>query len=60
LTHLSEFDPRKSRIAELRFFGGLTLAGTDDVREFRRCSAATVALSRPRDAALTGPDAHGR
>ena len=28
LTQLSEFDPRKGRIAELRFFGGLTLEET--------------------------------
>jgi RNA polymerase sigma factor (TIGR02999 family) len=28
LTHLAQFDPRKSRIAELRFFGGLSLAET--------------------------------
>jgi RNA polymerase sigma factor (TIGR02999 family) len=31
LTRLSAFDPRKSRIAELRFFGGLSLAETGDV-----------------------------
>ena len=30
LTRLSEFDPRKSRIAELRFFGGLSLKETGD------------------------------
>jgi RNA polymerase sigma factor (TIGR02999 family) len=28
LTRLSEFDPRKARIAELRFFGGLSLPET--------------------------------
>jgi RNA polymerase sigma factor (TIGR02999 family) len=31
LTRLSEFDPRKSRIAELRFFGGLSLQETAHV-----------------------------
>jgi RNA polymerase sigma factor (TIGR02999 family) len=31
LTRLAEFDPRKSRIAELRFFGGLSLAETAEV-----------------------------
>jgi RNA polymerase sigma factor (TIGR02999 family) len=31
LTRLAEFDPRKSRIAELRFFGGLSLAETGEV-----------------------------
>ena len=30
LTRLAEFDPRKSRIAELRFFGGLSLKETGD------------------------------
>jgi RNA polymerase sigma factor (sigma-70 family) len=25
LTRLAEFDPRKSRLAELRFFGGLSI-----------------------------------
>jgi RNA polymerase sigma factor (TIGR02999 family) len=31
LTHLAEFDPRKSQIAELRFFGGLSLAETGEL-----------------------------
>ncbi len=31
LTGLAAFDPRKSRIAELRFFGGLSLEETGDV-----------------------------
>jgi RNA polymerase sigma factor (TIGR02999 family) len=31
LRHLSEFDPRKSQIAELRFFGGLSLEETGEV-----------------------------
>jgi RNA polymerase sigma factor (TIGR02999 family) len=31
LTRLAEFDPRKSHIAELRFFGGLSLEETADV-----------------------------
>jgi len=39
LTRLAEFDPRKSRIAELRFFGGLSLAETGKVLEI---SVATV------------------
>jgi RNA polymerase sigma factor (TIGR02999 family) len=30
LTRLASFDPRKSRIAELRFFGGLSLAEASD------------------------------
>jgi RNA polymerase sigma factor (TIGR02999 family) len=31
LTRLAEFDPRKSRIAELKFFGGLSLSETAHV-----------------------------
>jgi RNA polymerase sigma factor (TIGR02999 family) len=31
LTELAEFDPRKSQIAELRFFGGLSLEETGEV-----------------------------
>jgi len=31
LTRLAQFDPRKSRIAELRFFGGLSVAETGEV-----------------------------
>jgi RNA polymerase sigma factor (TIGR02999 family) len=31
LTQLAEFDPRKSQIAELRFFGGLSLEETGEV-----------------------------
>lgn len=31
LTRLADFDARKSRIAELRFFGGLSLEETSDV-----------------------------
>jgi RNA polymerase sigma factor (TIGR02999 family) len=31
LTRLAQFDPRKSRIAELRFFGGLSLSETAEV-----------------------------
>ena len=38
-TELEAFDPRKSRIAELRFFGGLSLEETGDVLEV---SMATV------------------
>ena len=39
LTELAAFDPRKSRIAELRFFGGLTLEETGHVLDL---SVATV------------------
>jgi RNA polymerase sigma factor (TIGR02999 family) len=39
LTKLEAFDPRKSRIAELRFFGGLTLEETGHVLDV---SLATV------------------
>lgn len=39
LTDLSTFDPRKSRIAELRFFGGLTLEETSEVMAL---SVATI------------------
>jgi RNA polymerase sigma-70 factor, ECF subfamily len=39
LTQLAEFDPRKSRIAELRFFGGLSLAEAGEVLQL---SVATV------------------
>jgi len=39
LTKLESFDPRKSRIAELRFFGGLSLAETGHVLDL---SLATV------------------
>lgn len=39
LNHLTEFDPRKSRVVELRYFGGLTLEETAHVLGV---SAATV------------------
>jgi RNA polymerase sigma factor (TIGR02999 family) len=39
LTRLAAFDPRKSQIAELRFFGGLSLEETSHVL---RLSVATV------------------
>jgi RNA polymerase sigma-70 factor, ECF subfamily len=39
LTELASFDPRKSRIAELRFFGGLSLEETGHVMQL---SVATV------------------
>src|SRR5262245_10962383 len=39
LTRLEAFDPRKSRIAELRFFGGLSLEETGHVLDL---SVATV------------------
>jgi RNA polymerase sigma factor (TIGR02999 family) len=39
LTRLAEFDPRKSRIAELRFFGGLSL---EEAGQVLQLSVATV------------------
>jgi RNA polymerase sigma-70 factor (ECF subfamily) len=39
LNRLAEFDPRKSRIAELRFFGGLSL---DETAHVLNISVATV------------------
>lgn len=39
LTDLSESDPRKGRIVELKFFGGLT---TEEIAETLNISAATV------------------
>lgn len=39
LRQLAEFDPRKSRVAELRFFGGLSLEETGQVLDL---SIATV------------------
>ncbi|MCG3163844.1 MAG: hypothetical protein JMDDDDMK_05296 [Acidobacteria bacterium] len=39
LTALAEFDPRKSRIAELRFFGGLTV---EEAAEALKVSPGTV------------------
>ena len=39
LTALSEIDPRKSRVVELRFFGGLTM---DETAEILSVSADTV------------------
>ena len=39
LTRLSSFDPRKSQIAELRFFGGLSLEETSHVLQL---SVATI------------------
>ena len=39
LTRLSESDPRKGRIVELKFFGGLT---TDEIADALRVSTATV------------------
>jgi RNA polymerase sigma-70 factor (ECF subfamily) len=39
LTELAKLDPRKSRVVELRYFGGLSLAETADVLEV---SAMTV------------------
>jgi RNA polymerase sigma factor (sigma-70 family) len=39
LTKLEAFDPRKSRIAELRFFGGLSLEETGQILDL---SLATV------------------
>lgn len=42
LDELAAFDPRKSQIAELRFFGGLSLAETSHVLKI---SIATVRVS---------------
>jgi RNA polymerase sigma factor (TIGR02999 family) len=39
LTRLAEFDPRRSQIAELRFFGGLSLEETSEVMSL---SLATI------------------
>ena len=39
LTRLAEFDSRKSRIAELRFFGGLSVEEVADVLDL---SVATI------------------
>jgi RNA polymerase sigma factor (TIGR02999 family) len=39
LTTLEAFDPRKARVVELRFFGGLTL---DETAEVLQVSANTV------------------
>jgi RNA polymerase sigma factor (TIGR02999 family) len=39
LTELAGFDPRKSRIAELRFFGGLSL---EEASQVLQVSMATV------------------
>ena len=60
LTRLAEFDPRKSRIAELRFFGGLSLEETAHVLNI---SVATVerdwlAARAWLYAALKGPPRH--
>jgi RNA polymerase sigma-70 factor, ECF subfamily len=40
LRHLAEFDPKKSRIVELKFFGGLT---TEEIAEVEHLSVRTVA-----------------
>ncbi len=39
LTELSEFDARKSRIVELKFFGGMT---TEEIAEVLQLSTATI------------------
>jgi RNA polymerase sigma-70 factor, ECF subfamily len=41
LTDLAAFDPRKARVVELRFFGGLTI---EETAEFLGVSTATVIL----------------
>ena len=46
LRELATFDPRKSRIAELRFFGGLSLAETGDV-----CGVSVATVERDWQAA---------
>ena len=39
LTKLAEFDPQKSRIVEMKFFGGLT---NDEVAEYLNVSSRTI------------------
>jgi RNA polymerase sigma-70 factor (ECF subfamily) len=39
LTNLSEFDPRKSRIVEMKIFGGLN---TEEIAEIEKVSADTI------------------
>jgi RNA polymerase sigma factor (sigma-70 family) len=39
LASLSEFDPRKARVVELRYFGGLDV---DEIAEILRISPETV------------------
>jgi len=39
LTRLEQFDPRKSRIVEMKFFGGLT---TEEIAEVEQLSTSTV------------------
>ena len=39
LTHLAEFDPQKSRIVELKFFGGLT---TEEIAEVEQLSIRMI------------------
>jgi RNA polymerase sigma-70 factor, ECF subfamily len=47
LSELASFDPRKSRVAELRFFGGLSLDDTALAMELsRRTVAREWALAR--------------
>ena len=38
LSELASFDPRKSRVAELRFFGGLSLDETAHALEISRAT----------------------
>jgi DNA-directed RNA polymerase specialized sigma24 family protein len=38
LTELTALDPRKARVAELRFFGGLSLEDTADVLDSSRAT----------------------
>ncbi|MGE0481461.1 MAG: ECF-type sigma factor [Phycisphaerae bacterium] len=40
LARLAELDPRKARLVELRFFGGLTLEEAADVLELSRATAS--------------------
>jgi hypothetical protein len=64
LTKLEAFDPRKSRIAELRFFGGLSLEETGHVLDISlatverdwqgaRCVALQDALGDNHDRSMT-------
>ena len=48
LTRLAEFDPRKSRIAELRFFGGLSLEEMAHVLDISVATAEARLAGRAR------------
>ena len=40
--HLSAFDPRKAKIVEQRYFGGMTVAEEAEISESLGISSATV------------------